>query len=349
MAERYADELEELARKRLKKQVYRYFLQGAREGVSAAEAAESWSRLRFLPRVLQDVTVVDTSTTLLGTPVSMPVGVAPSTLQRAAHADGDVGMARAVQAAGGVLVVSSNTGTTFEEIGATGVSWWLQMYLTADRASSMPVVRRALEAGARALVLTADTPVVGTKYGHAGEVWDVVDPAHLRANFADPRLDVPGLEKATDLGPHDIAWLRERFEVPVVVKGVLHPTDARRCVDAGAEAVWVSNHGGRQLDRALPTAEALPAVVQQVGSDAEVYVDGGIRRGSDVVAALALGARAAFLGRPPLWALSVDGSDGVRRLLTELGEEIVEGLRLSGCGDVSSVPPDLVVPPRPPA
>jgi 4-hydroxymandelate oxidase len=244
-------------------------------------------------------------------------------------------MARAVRAAGSVMVASSNGGTTFAEIGATGVRWWVQVYVPQDRSLAVPLLERAVEAGAEAVVLTVDTPVVGTKYA-AGDriVWDVIEPGLLQVNFDPGYADAPGADKATDLGERDLVWLTETTGLPVVVKGVLRPDDARRCVDAGVAAVWVSNHGGRQLDRAATTASSLPGVVGAVGGAADVYVDGGIRSGLDVLAALALGADAVFLGRSPILAL-VDGEDGVGRMLEELRVEVVEALRLAGCASVA--------------
>jgi 4-hydroxymandelate oxidase len=256
-------------------------------------------------------------------------------------------MARACAAAGSVLVVSSNAGTPFSQIGATGVRWWLQAYLPADRTLAEPMLERAVAAGAEAVVVTVDTPVVGTKYA-AGEqvVWDVIDPAILRANFDPGYDDLPGAEKATDLGPHDLGWLAEVSGLPVVVKGVLRADDARRCAQAGARAVWVSNHGGRQLDRTATTASALAAVVAAVAGEAEVYVDGGVRSGLDVLAALALGADAVFLGRLPVWAL-VEGEAGVARLHAELGDELTEAFRLAGCRSVADTR-GIAVPPLSP-
>lgn len=348
---RFADDLEQRARRILSEPVHRYFRQGARAGVSAAEAASAWDTFRFLPQVLRDVTDVDVSTSLLGTPVRTPVAIAPTTLQRAAHPDGEVAMARAAAAAGTLMVLSSNAGTTFEEVGSTGVDWWLQLYVTADRPTCASLLDRAVAAGAKAIVLTADTPVVGAKYDDGPSVWDVVDPAWLRVNFPPSYGGIPGDEKATDLGPHDVDWLSSVTGLPVVVKGVLRPADARRCVDAGAAAVWVSNHGGRQLDYAAATVDCLADVVDEVGRDAEVYVDGGVRNGRHALTALALGARAVFLGRLPLYALCVDGSDGVERLLAELTDELVEGLRLAGWPSAFGVPRDLLAPRRvlPPA
>jgi 4-hydroxymandelate oxidase len=189
---------------------------------------------------------------------------------------------------------------------------------------------RAVAAGAEAVVITVDTPVVSTRYVDGASVWETLDPAMVRVNF-DPGYDEqPGAEKALDLGPHDIGWVAGRTGLPVVVKGVLRPDDARRSVQAGAAAVWVSNHGGRQLDRAAATAECLPDVRDAVQGGAEVYVDGGVRSGLDILAALALGADAVFLGRLPLLAL-VDGENGVAALHHELLAQTLEALRLAGC------------------
>jgi 4-hydroxymandelate oxidase len=326
--------------------VHRYLRQGARHGVTAGEATAAWDAFRLLPRVLRDVSSVQTATTLLGTEVRAPVAVAPTTMQRAVHPDGEVAMARGAAAAGSLLVVSSNAGSTFEQIAATGVAWWVQVYVTADRQACLPLLRSAVDAGARAVVLTADTPVVGTKYdGEGPTVWDVAEPGWLHANFAPGYGDAAGDEKATDLGPHDVDWLGRSSGLPVVVKGVLRADDARRCVDAGAAAVWVSNHGGRQLDHAAATAHCLAAVTDAVGDTAEVYVDGGLRDGRHVATALALGARAAFLGRPPVYALAVAGEDGVRRLLDDLAEELVDVLTLAGIPSVSRVPRSLLAHP----
>ena len=340
---RFLDGLEQRARDVLPEPVFRYVTQGARDGVSAGEAAAAWDRLRFLPQVMRDVTGARTDTSLLGRAVRTPFAVAPTTFQRAAHPDGEVAMARAAAGAGAVMVVSSNTGSTFEDIAATGVDWWLQLYVSAERHTGLPVLERAVAAGAQAVVLTVDTPVVGTKYdGDGPTVWEVADPSWLRANFPPGHGLSAGDEKATDLGPQDIDWLHQATGLPVVVKGVLRPSDARRCLDAGARAVWVSNHGGRQLDYTAATADRLAAVVADVGRDQEVYVDGGVRNGRHGLAALAMGARGVFLGRLPLYALAADGEDGVRRMFDELHEELVDALRLAGCASVHQVPADLV-------
>jgi 4-hydroxymandelate oxidase len=329
---RWLAALEERAREALAPAVLEYLLQGARDSITAGEAVDAWGAVRFRPRVLHDVTHVDPGVTLLGHRSELPFGVAPTTLQRAVHPEGELAMARATAEAGGVLVVSSNAGTWFDDIGATGVHWWLQAYLPADRTLAEPMLERAVAAGARAVVLTVDTPVVGTKYASPDVpvVWETVDPDVLRVNFDAGYEDQPGAEKALDLGPHDLGWLADRTGLPVVVKGVLRAEDAVRSVQAGAAAVWVSNHGGRQLDRSAATATCLPDVVAAVGGQAQVYVDGGIRTGLDVLAGLALGADAVFLGRLPLLAL-VEGRDGVAALHRELLRQTVDALRLAGC------------------
>ncbi len=326
-------EWEEQARLRLPADVFEHLCHGARESVTTGEAQAAWAAVRFRPHVLRDVTEIDLAVKLLGHPLEVPWGVAPTTLQRAVHPDGELAMARAAAQAGSLLVVSSNVGTPFADLAATGVHWWLQAYLPADRTLAEPMLQRAVDAGAAAVVLTVDTPVVGTKYAAGAGVWDSVDPASVRVNFDPGHDQQPGAEKALDLGPHDIDWLAGVTRLPVVVKGVLRPDDARRCVQAGARGIWVSNHGGRQLDRVASTASCLPAVAAAVAGEAEVYVDGGLRSGLDVLAATALGADAVFLGRLPLFALA-QGEPGVRSLHEELRLQLTEALRLAGCRTV---------------
>jgi len=330
---RWLADLEDRARAVLPAPVLDYVLQAAGDGITASEATQAWRRVRLLPHVMRDVTELDLGVSLLDQRVDVPWGVAPTTWQAGVHPDGELATARATAAVGGLMVVSSNAGTPFDRITETGVHWWLQVYLPADRTLAEPMLARAVSAGAKAVVLTVDTPIVPTPSQSAGTL-DLPEPSLLRINFDDGYDAEPGSDKATDLGPHDLDWLAERTGLPVVVKGVLRPDDARRCVDAGARAVWVSNHGGRQLDRTVATVDALPAVVAEVGGEAEVYVDGGVRSGLDIVAATAAGAAAVFLGRSPLLAL-VDGEAGVARLHRALAEQVSEALRLTGCRTIA--------------
>lgn len=331
---RWLDQVETLARDALPEPVFRYIAEGAGDEITLGEAVTAWQSLRVVPRVLRDVRNIDTATELLGSVYGLPLGIAPMTLQRAADPDGEVAMARAAAAAGVPLVVSSNAGTTFADIAATGVSWWLQVYVAADRDDSVQLLEAAARAGARAVVLTADTPVVGTRYAPNDRpgVWQTADPAWVGANPSPTGgLEPTERGKAMDLGPADIAWLGTVTGVPVVVKGVMGAEDARRCVSAGASAVWISNHGGRQLDQAVACAACVAAVRAAVGDTAQVYVDGGVRSGLHVMLAVALGADAAFVGRPMFHALAAAGTHGVARALAELGTELVESMRLGGC------------------
>ncbi|MFF0340138.1 alpha-hydroxy acid oxidase [Kribbella sp. NPDC004875] len=340
---RWIDTLETAAAERLPEAVHRYFRQGSAGGISVGEATAAWSTYRFRPHVLNDVSTVGLGTTVLGEPVDLPILVAPSTMHRMADPDGELAMARGVGAAKSVIGLSSNAGTTFGELGKTGVPWWLQIYVVRNREITERMLDAAVAAGARAVVLTADTPVVGRKEDDGETVWDLVRPGQLLANLPAGDWTDDDLAKADDLNPDVIGRLAERTGLPVVVKGVLRGDDAKRCADAGAAGIIVSNHGGRQLDGSIPTALALPEVAEAVaGSGIEVYVDGGIRRGEHILAALALGARAVFVGRPALWALTVGSSAGVTRLLTDLGTELDHALRLVGIPSLSSLTPDLV-------
>jgi 4-hydroxymandelate oxidase len=219
-------------------------------------------------------------------------------------------------------------------VAGEGGAWWFQVYVMRDRTLTARLVERAVAAGARALVLTADTPVVGRKRRDRTE--GVVSDAQLLANIG-PLADLSLTGQAADVTFADIGWLAGLGGVPVLVKGVLRADDARDCVAAGAAGVVVSNHGGRQLDRAVPTALALPAVAAELGGSVPVFVDGGLRTGADVLTALGLGARAVFLGRPVLWALACGGADGVANLLTGLTGDLAHAMTLAGAATVADL------------
>jgi 4-hydroxymandelate oxidase len=332
---------EDEARDVLDAGAYGYFATGAGVEETLAANVAAWRDWWLRPHAARDVTDVHLATTLLGTEVSSPVVVAPTGFQRLAHPDGEVATARATAEVGGLFVLSTRASSPLQDIAAVAGPWWLQVYVLRDRSVTEEVVRRSVDAGARALVLTVDTPVVASKrrdYDFDTGPLDTLVPALGAERDDDGLYQDPGVRLA------DIAWLREiSGGLPVAVKGIVRGDDARAAVDAGAAAVWVSNHGGRQLDGCVPTAVALPEVVDAVGEDAEVYVDGGIRHGRDVLRALALGARAVGLGRPVLWALAVDGDVGVRDLLTDLAEDVAETMRLAGVRSAAEIGRDLVV------
>jgi 4-hydroxymandelate oxidase len=240
-------------------------------------------------------------------------------------------------------VLSTRSSTRIESVAAAAGSWWFQVYVLRDRALTKELVQRATAAGARALVLTGDTPYVGRKRRDRGSL--AIPDEDFRANL-ERLTDVTLAEQAADVTFDDIGWLRELSGLPVLVKGVLRGDDAAHCMEAGAAGVVVSNHGGRQLDGAVATAEALPEVVKALAGRGEVLVDGGVRTGRDVVRALALGARAVLVGRPVLWGLATEGAAGVARVLTELQEDTAHVMALAGAATVDQVTADLVLPPQ---
>src|SRR4051812_4294531 len=276
--------LEEQARALLPSDVYAYYAGGAGDEETLAANEAAWSELAVRPHVLRRVDAVGPATTVLGTPVAAPVLVAPTGFHGLCHAEGEVATARGTADAGSLFILSTRSSVRLEDVAAAAGPWWLQVYVFSDRGLTKELVGRAVAAGARALVLTADTPYLGRR---DADPQVVVPLEHLLANFPELRdrtERLPGVAQATDLTVDDIGWLSELGGgLPVVVKGVLRGDDAAACVDAGAAAVVVSNHGGRQLDGAIATARALPDVVAAVGHRAEVYVDGGVRRGVDVV------------------------------------------------------------------
>jgi 4-hydroxymandelate oxidase len=340
---RWIDSLQAEAEARLLPEVADYYRQGAGAGISLAESVAAWDAVRLRPHVLRDVSTVTSATTVLGAQLSTPVLVASSTLQMQADPLGEAAMAAGVGAAGSLLTVSSNTGIPFADIGAAGAPWWVQAYVLEDRGRTRAMLERAVAAGAGAAVVTVDTPIVGTRHFVGRRVWDVVPEVHLMGNWDLTDTTQVVNEKARDLTTADIAWLAEVTGIPVVVKGILRGDDARQAVDAGAAAVVVSNHGGRQLDQAVSTAQALPEVAEALAdTSALVTVDGGIRTGIHVLAALAMGADAVWVGRPALWALSVGGAEGVARLVADLTAELVEAMMLCGASRLSDLTPDLL-------
>ncbi|MDE3190525.1 MAG: alpha-hydroxy-acid oxidizing protein [Acidobacteriota bacterium] len=321
--------------------VWCYFEGGAGDEVTLRANVAAYGRWRFRPRMLVDVSDVATATTLLGTPVAMPLGVAPFAMQRLVDADGEVATARAAAAAGTLMCVSTLTTRTHAEIAQAGDGpRWFQLYVLRDRGRTLDHIAEAREAGYSAVVLTVDLPYVGRR------------ERDLRLGFQNPPPDLHLpyanlFENSPALTWRDLEWIRSEMPLPLVVKGILTREDALLAVEHGADAVWVSNHGGRQLDGVAAGLDALPEVVEAVAGRREVYVDGGIRRGGDVLKALALGARAAFAGRAFACALAVDGERGVAHALSLLRDEIALGLGLLGCTSPDEVARSHVEPTLP--
>jgi 4-hydroxymandelate oxidase len=339
----------EAARAQLAPEVWDYYDAGSGEEVTREESVRAWASYRWLPRTLRDVSTVDLATELLGETLPSPLVVAPMALQGLAHPEAEVATARGTASGGHLMTLSTRASALFEDVAAVpGTRWWFQVYVTRDRQVTEQLVQRAAAAGATALVLTGDTPYVGRK-ARVGGVRIALPPDQHRVNLGrhlsaggDP---VVGLEQDPSITEALIGSLRAASGLPVLVKGVLRPDDARRFLDAGAAGVVVSNHGGRQLDRSVPSAHALAAVVDAVGGRGPVVADSGLRTGLDVMTALALGADAAMVGRPVLWALAAGGGDGVASLLAALDDDLRHVMALAGASSPQELTRDLVTGP----
>ena len=296
----------------------------------------AFARRRLRPSVLVDVSDVRTETTVLGASVSVPVMVGPMGLQRAVHPDGELAMAEGAARAGSLFIVAVNATTSIEEIAAAQpkLPLWFQLYNWDDRDALAGVIARAEAAGCRAIVPLVNTPI-GVNHTSAKIGFRLPAGAKF-AHFESS----PGLIASNTW--EYLAWLRSVTSLPIVPKGIMTAADAARAVDAGAAGIIVSNHGGRQLARSISTLDALADVVQGAGG-AEVYLDGGVRSGGDVLIALALGARAVLVGRPVMWGMALGGADGVARVLDDLRIGLAEDAGMCGIADIAAVPRDLVV------
>jgi 4-hydroxymandelate oxidase len=357
-------------RGKLRQDVLDYFEGGALDEITLRENTAGWERLKLYYRVLAGVGPRDLRTTVLGQSVSMPICVAPTAFHKLACEEGEIATARAAKTAGTLFILSSLSNTPMEDVFAAakgppspgfgvtaraGGPCWFQLYVYKDREVTRALVQRAEAAGAEAIVLTVDAPGLGTRERDMRNRFTL--PAGLAvANLAPlgkgemPEVEGSGLAAyvrnnfKSDLGFDDLDWLCGCTRLPVVVKGVCRGDDAVRAAEHGAKAVVVSNHGGRQLDTAPATCEVLPHVVEAVADRCEVYVDGGVRRGSDVLKAIALGARAVLVGRPILWGLTVGGEQGAVDILEILRRELGEAMLLCGCTRLSDIDRALLSP-----
>jgi 4-hydroxymandelate oxidase len=347
------DDFEQAARAILPQSIYDYIAGGSEDEAALKGNREAFGRYRFRFKVLSSVEHPDLSGELLGQRFQMPVHLAPTAIQQMAHPDGELAAYHAASDAGIAYCLSTLASASIEEVAAaaTGVRWF-QLYMHPDRAVTASFIERAADSGYGAIVLTVDLPKTGRRerdIANGFALPDGVRYANLggrrtRATTAglDPFAQDVNAQTNPALGWDDLEWLVTKTSLPVIVKGVVRADDARHAVDAGARGLIVSNHGGRQLDYAIASLDALPEVLEAVGRDVPVLMDGGVRRGTDVLKALCLGASGVLVGRPYLWALSVDGADGVRRMLAMLREEIEVSMSLLGVGRLSDLGKDLL-------
>ena len=337
-------EFEELARRSMTPMAYEFVASGAADEHTLRWNREAFDRIRLRPRVLREVATVDTRVTLFGRDLAFPILLAPTAYNRVLHPEGEIETARGAGAAGATLIVSMSTTTAIADIARVATSpLWFQVYFQSDPGFTRDVIRQAEESGCEALCLTVDTPVIGPRNRQARAGFrlppDVMTPhlydiGHRKQKIMDPRR-VPATWK-------DVEWVRAFTKLPVVLKGILDPEDAEMAIQSGVQAVVVSNHGGRNLDTAPASIEALPDVVDRVHGRIPLLVDGGILRGTDVLKSIALGATAVLIGRPYCYALGVSGSAGVSRVVEILRGELEAAMMLSGVSHVRSIDQSLL-------
>jgi 4-hydroxymandelate oxidase len=345
---------ETLARGRLERSAWDYYAGGSGDERTLADNCAAFDRIPLRPRVLVDVSRIDTATQVLGTPLPAPLLLAPTAFNRLACDEGELAAARAAGAAGTVMICSTLSTCRLEDVAAAATGpLWFQLYVYKDRAMTQELIARAEGCGYRALVLTVDTPLLGRRYRDVRNGFVLPEGISMK-NFEAALTSAArwGAHSSFSAYVHDlfdatltwsaIEWLRGQTRLPILLKGILTADDAKLAVESGVRGIIVSNHGGRQLDGAPASIDALPEVVDAVDGRVEVLMDGGIRRGTDVLKALALGARAVCIGRPYLWALAAAGEDGVRDVLRLLREELSLAMALSGRPTVTAIDRSLV-------
>jgi 4-hydroxymandelate oxidase len=340
-------QFETLARKKLSQMAYNYIRSGGADEITMRENRLGFERLALAPRVLIDVSQIDTQILLFGAELQAPILLAPIAYQRVFHSEGELATARGASAAGAPFIISSFTTIAIDEIARnTQQPIWFQLYVQRDRAFTRDMVERAIAQGCKAVCLTVDTPVLGCRYGQL----QFALPAGIEC------MHVRGLAQKLMASGHqlhgygiydalfdpcfswtDLEWLRSFSSVPLLLKGVLAPEDAMRAVDAGVDGIIVSNHGGRNLDTLPAAIEALPRIIEAVQNRVPVIMDSGIRRGTDILMALALGARAVLIGRPYAYGLAAAGAEGVERVVRILRQELERAMALSGRRSIAEI------------
>ncbi|HEY1954643.1 MAG TPA: alpha-hydroxy acid oxidase [Polyangiaceae bacterium] len=350
-------ELEALAKRTLSLSAFDYYASGADDEITLRRNREAFERRAVHYRVLVDVSTRTMATSVLGVKLAMPVLVAPTAFHKLACDDGELATARAARGAGTAMMLSSLSNTDLEDVAEEHPDGtFFQLYVYRDRNATVGLVRRAEDAGCKALVLTVDAPLLGRRERDVRNAFSL--PPHLKVKNLVPvgygdvegSIGISGLAAyfASLIDPalawSDIAWLRSITKLPIAIKGIVRVDDARRARDEGASAIVVSNHGGRQLDGSPATLDVLAPIADAVGRDVEVLLDGGVRRGTDVLRALALGARAVLVGRPILWGLAWSGETGARFVLDTLRRELDLAMALAGTPTLTAITRDLLEP-----
>ena len=348
-------DLERKAREMLPQTEYDYYASGANDEITLRENRAAYERIALLPHMLVDVSKRQMGTTVLGEPISMPVLIAPTAFQGLAHPEAEIATVKAAGAAKTLMTLSTLSTFSIEEVMAVATGpVWFQLYVFKDRAVSASLVKRAEGAGCKAIVFTVDAPRLGRRERDVRNQFKMPNDISVRNLLRKGAQTFPDETAGPGLAPYiaslldpaltwkDIEWLAGITKLPVLVKGILRSDDALLAVKQGASGVIVSNHGARQLDTTPATISVLPEIADAVGGAVELYLDGGIRRGTDVLKAIACGARAVFIGRPALWGLACGAEAGVRYVLEMVRQEFDLAMALSGCPTLSSIKRDLV-------
>ncbi|MHB8512787.1 MAG: alpha-hydroxy acid oxidase [Actinomycetota bacterium] len=352
-------EFEEIARNVLPKPAYDYYAGGADDEITLLENREAFRKRSIAYRVLVDVENRDLSTSLLGIELDHPILLAPTAMQKMAHPDGESATAQGAAEAGALHTVSTISTTPLEDVmkAAPENPKWFQLYCYGERELTEILIKRAVAAGYKAIVLTVDLPVLGNRERDLRNSF-VLPEGLTFANFEGDAPRPQGSETgeqretvltswASDLSTNRLtwdalAWIRERSGLPLILKGIVRADDALKACELGVDGIWVSNHGGRQLDGSIPTLDALEKIAREVKGRTTLIVDGGVRRGTDVLKALALGADAVAIGRPQLWGLAAGGADGVKRVINLLRQELSVAMALAGCPTLDDITSDLI-------
>ncbi|BAZ32361.1 FMN-dependent alpha-hydroxy acid dehydrogenase [Cylindrospermum sp. NIES-4074] len=352
-------EYEQLAKEHLSKMSLDYYSSGSGDEITLQDNRAAFARVKLRPRMLVDVSDRNLTTEVLGQSLQLPLLIAPMAFQCLAHPDGEIATAQAAASAGVGMVLSTLSTKSIEEVAAVreklpNALQWFQLYIHKDRGLTRALVERAYAAGYKALCLTVDAPVLGRRERDQRNEFTLPPGLHLANITTLTGLDIPHEKGESGLFTYvaqqlnsavtwrDLEWLQSLSPLPLVLKGILRGDDAVRAVEYGAKAIVVSNHGGRQLDGAIASLDALPEIIAAVDARAEVLLDGGIRRGTDILKALALGAKAVLIGRPALWGLAVAGQAGVSHLISLLHNELNVAMALSGCAQLQDIDSSLV-------
>lgn len=348
-------ELEELAQNSMSKSGYDYYSGGATDEITLAKNIKAYQSIELLPRMLHDVSALKTEISLFDSLSESPILIAPMAFQKLAHNNGELATAKAAKKEKTIMVASTLSTHSLEEIKDVNEhDMWFQLYVYKDRGITEDLLERACKAGYKAVIVTVDSPVLGKREKDIKNRFSLPPGLEIK-NLLNHRLETfPDSDKNSGLAEYidslydrsltfkDLKWIVDKSKLPVLVKGVLRADDAKKCLNAGAKGIVVSNHGGRQLDTTISTIDALPDIVDAVQENVPVLVDGGIRRGTDVLKALATGANAVLLGRPVLWGLAIDGESGVRRVLQIINAELKNAMALSGSNSIEEITSDLI-------